>query len=68
MVGGEGWENLCCAKAGNKIVVVGRQSFRVFGDADKGQRHVRHELRGSSEGPRKRRLEFCHPQRSHHFT
>jgi hypothetical protein len=46
MVGGERRQNLCCAKAGNKIEVVRRQNFRVFGDVGKGQRHVRHELRG----------------------
>jgi hypothetical protein len=45
-MGGERRQNLCCAKVGNKIEVVRRQNFRVFGDVGKGQRHVRHELRG----------------------
>jgi hypothetical protein len=44
MVGGKGRENLCCTKAGNKIVVVRRQSFWVLGDAVKAKRHVRHEF------------------------
>jgi len=68
MVGGKRWQNLCCAKAGNKIEVVRRQNFRVFGDVGKGQRHVLHELRGGAKRPRERGLEFCHPQRSHRVS